>query len=437
MSNMTAVKQRENNENVDRKDFTPSEAVTAWQEIEGKQGERTDLKELPSESDRGSPRDQATKLTGMSTDTLSKAKRAVIASRLANMPKHFHKTDRQICLSQPEAAGMLNISERTIRSVNLHRRHLNESQRAVIASRLANMTEGGDKRSNHYANLQSDKVSQSTAAKILNIMPVKQTDNRLIDKITLADNVDILPDIESDSIDLILTDPPYVTALADLYKSWNFKNHDFEFYALQFNRTLKDSGQVAMFCDYPTSLAIGNAFQKYFKFRYFYTWIKSNGQPVNKKQPRSNVELITVWKKQKTLTRDVTFNPVYRPGEPYRKFHKGGNITRKESKGYETINETGQRWPDQTLYYPSKDNLPEAERTGHPTQKSISLIGYLIRTLSNEGNLILDPFSGSGSVAITCHRLKRRFIAIEKDSDYYIESLGRLERERCQITLPF
>ena len=67
---------------------------------------------------------------------------------------------------------------------------------------------------------------------------VKQTDNTLIDKITLGDSIEILPDIDSNSVNLILTDPPYLTALADLYKSWNFRNHDFEFYAEQFNRIL-------------------------------------------------------------------------------------------------------------------------------------------------------------------------------------------------------
>ncbi len=258
----------------------------------------------------------------------------------------------------------------------------------------------------------------------------------LLNRITLGNNVDILPEIESNSVDLILTDPPYVTALADLYKSWNFKNHDFEFYAEQFNRILKDSGQVAMFCDYLTSLAIGNAFQKYFRFRFYWTWIKS-GQPVNNKMPRSNVELITVWAKRKAKTKDLVFNPIFEKGLPYVKKHKAGNKTRKQEKDYTTVNTTGDRYPSQTLYYPSKDNLPQSERTEHPTQKSISLIGYLIRTLSNEGEIILDPFSGSGSVAIACHRLKRKFIAIEKDPDFYIESLGRLERERCQITLPF
>ena len=334
-------KEVERAENVDRKDFTPSEAVEAWQEIE-KRNANQYTKVPRSESDRSKPREQASKLTGFGHDTLSKAKQVVESGK-----------------------------------------------------------------------------------------------QNLIDKITLGNNVDILPDIESNSVDLVLTDPPYVTALADLYKSWNFRNHDFEFYAEQFNRILKDTGQICIFSDYPTSLAIGNAFQKYFRFRFYWTWIKSNGQPVNDKMPRSNVELILVWKKKKTLTRDLVFNPVMRPGEPYRKAHKAGNSTRKQSKSYETINNTGQRWPEQSLYYPSKDNLPRAERTDHPTQKPLGLCGYLIRTLSNENDLILDPFSGSGSTAIACHRLKRKFICIEQDHEFYLESLGRLERERCQETLPF
>jgi len=384
------------------------------------------------------------------------------------------KTDRQICLSQPEAA-------------DLHRRHPNAYQRSEIVLKLKPvLQEKAKERQVESGGAVPQKSvkppidTQKELAKIANVSerktmlkatkrakgadyggrPSKLDGNRelpsnppptlaelggnrqerrtrLIDWITLGDNVDVLPAIESKSIDLIFTDPPYITALADLYKSWNSRNMDWEFYAVQFNRILKNSGQIAVFCDLPTAVAITNAFQKYFKFRFFYVWVKSNGQPVNKMQPRSNVELILVWKKQKTLTGDLTFNPIMRPGEPYRKAHKAGNSTRKQAKSYETINETGQRWPEQTLYYPSKDNLPMIERTAHPCQKPVNLVGYLIRTLSNEGDLILDPFSGSGSTAIACHRLKRKFICIEKDPDFYIESVGRLERERCQIALPF
>ena len=120
-------------------------------------------------------------------------------------------------------------------------------------------------------------------------------------------------------------------------------------------------------------------------------------------------------------------------GLPYRKKHRAGNPTRKQDKDYITENLTGDRLPSQTLYYPSKDNLPNPERQyKHPCLKPLGLCGYLVKTLSNEGHLILDPFSGSGSVAIACHRLNRDFIAIEKEPGYFRESRQRLENEQCQ-----
>ncbi|MHA1877169.1 MAG: DNA methyltransferase, partial [Promethearchaeota archaeon] len=178
--------------------------------------------------------------------------------------------------------------------------------------------------------------------------------NDIINKITLANCIDVLPQIEGKSIDFIFTDPPYITALADLYKSWNSRNMDWLFYAEQFDRILKDNGQIATFSDFPTAVAISNAFQKYFRFRFYWTWIKSNGQPVNSKQPRSNVELISVWAKKKGLTRDLTYNPIMKRGLCYIKRHRAGNKTRKQEKDYITES-NGDRFPSQTLYYPSKD----------------------------------------------------------------------------------
>lgn len=71
----------------------------------------------------------------------------------------------------------------------------------------------------------------------------------------------------------------------------------------------------------------------------------------------------------------------------------------------------------------------------HPTQKPLKLCEYILRDYSNENDLVLDCFSGSGTTAIACHRLKRRFICIEKDKDYYEASVKRLEDERKQLTL--
>ena len=105
--------------------------------------------------------------------------------------------------------------------------------------------------------------------------------------------------------------------------------------------------------------------------------------------------------------------------------------------------EHGRQW-EAICFYPGPEHgfetrIPDvifADRTGnelHPTQKPLSLIKKLI--YSNKGDLILDPFSGSGTTAIACHQLKRRFICFEKEPKYVELSQKRLEQERAQMTL--
>ena len=67
------------------------------------------------------------------------------------------------------------------------------------------------------------------------------------------------------------------------------------------------------------------------------------------------------------------------------------------------------------------------ERTSHPTQKPLKLISQLLNIHSNENDLILDCFSGSGTTAIACRNLNRKFICIEKDEDYYEKSVERFK----------
>jgi site-specific DNA-methyltransferase (adenine-specific) len=71
----------------------------------------------------------------------------------------------------------------------------------------------------------------------------------------------------------------------------------------------------------------------------------------------------------------------------------------------------------------------------HPTQKPLKLFEMILRDYSNENDLILDCFSGSGTTAIACHNLKRRFICIEKDYDYWKASVERLENAQAQMRL--
>ena len=78
---------------------------------------------------------------------------------------------------------------------------------------------------------------------------------------------------------------------------------------------------------------------------------------------------------------------------------------------------------------------PQDSKRFHPTQKPVSLFIRQLEEYSNENDIILDCFSGSGTTAIACHRLNRRFICIEKDKEYYEASVKRLEKEQAQLTL--
>ena len=248
---------------------------------------------------------------------------------------------------------------------------------------------------------------------------------------------DLLPQIEAKSIDLAFTDPPYKKSLAELYK-WN---NDLNFHVLSwyFNKVLTDNGQICIFADFLTSVEVHTAFQNYFRFRFFWIWNKPLGQPVGsgKKQPNSDCELLLVFCKKKARRMDLTFNyqDISTPGEPYKKEMRHQNKTRKKHSSYFTINESGDRYPKQVLQFPSKCNLPSRERTSHPCQKPIALCEYVIKALTNENNLVLDCFSGSGSIPVSAFRMRRSFIGIEKKTEYCRESVKRLENEMNQQRL--
>jgi site-specific DNA-methyltransferase (adenine-specific) len=82
-----------------------------------------------------------------------------------------------------------------------------------------------------------------------------------------------------------------------------------------------------------------------------------------------------------------------------------------------------------------QENMKHKDIRIHPTQKPLGLFQMILNDYSNENDLVLDCFSGSGTTAIACHRLKRRFICIEKDPDYWAKSCERLKAEQAQMQL--
>ena len=224
----------------------------------------------------------------------------------------------------------------------------------------------------------------------------------------------LIPDA---SIDMVLTDPPYGTT----------RNHWDECLPMdelwkELNRITKPEPPVLLFGCEPFSSMVRASNMKHYKYDWYY--IKSNvaGFFIAKKQPLRNVENVMVF-----YRKQARYSPVMRTGfKPYKARRSGStecqNIKRTDGEYGE------ERYPIQTLEGHNVDN-----RGLHPTQKPVSLLEYLIKTYTVEGETVLDFTMGSGSTGVACKNLNREFIGIELDPCYF-----KIARERIgqELTLP-
>lgn len=232
------------------------------------------------------------------------------------------------------------------------------------------------------------------------------------------------------SAHLIFTDPPFGSIIRG--QPWDIQPN-FHVLAWVFEQLLIPSGQIVMFCDFATSWAIHNAFKGQFDHRFSWVWQKPSALPANSTQPANDIEFISVYKRKKTKTRDVTFNlnELRTSGEPFTR--QGGedqnkNPTRGNSGNLPDIfeNESGNRFPRSILQFPNKPCMTKAERTSHPTQKPVAMLEYILKGLSNPGDMVLDPFAGSGSTLVACHRTGRSGIGFELCPEYFEMANARL-----------
>lgn len=224
-----------------------------------------------------------------------------------------------------------------------------------------------------------------------------------------GDMFDILEELESQSIDLLLTDFPYGTlnkrnewdTIIDYSTFWN-----------HVDRVCKPTCAIISTAAQPfTSVLISS---NYRDFKYTMIWEKSKatGYLNAKKQPlRAHEDIVVFYKKQ------PTYNPQMTKGEPY---DKGKAVRDTESYGIQTKevhvkNDTGLRYPRSVVYF----KTAEGEGKHHPTQKPVALYEYLIRTFSNEGDIVLDPCMGSGTTGVACMNTNRNFVGIEREEKYF------------------
>ena len=221
----------------------------------------------------------------------------------------------------------------------------------------------------------------------------------------------LLPD---KSIDMILCDLPYgMTAC-----KWD-SVIPFEPLWEQYERVIKDNGAIVLTASQPFTTMLINSNIKLFK----YCWVWEKEQGVNflmaKKQPLKVHEDICVFYKKQCI-----YNPQMTMGKPYIS-GKGnsGEVTGKVKK-IQTKN-TGTRYPKSIIRF-------NRERGLHPTQKPVALFEYLIKTYTNEGEIVLDNCMGSGTTAVACELNNRKWIGFEIESKYVEVTNKRLEQVRLK-----
>jgi len=237
-------------------------------------------------------------------------------------------------------------------------------------------------------------------------------------QIYLGDCLDIMKNIENKSVDMILCDLPYGTTackwdtiinLNDLWK--------------EYERIIKDNGAIILTAQTPFDKVLGYSNIKL--LRYEWLWIKEQGTGnLNaNKMPLKQHENILVFYKQLP-----TYNPQMTSGRPYKitRHYNDNEIFGKTGTkdGYITNNE-GKRYPTSTLYFKR-----ELKDRFHPTQKPVALFEYLIKTYTQEGEIVLDNCIGSGTTAVACINTNRNFIGIEKDEQIFNTAVNRINKTK-------
>lgn len=229
-----------------------------------------------------------------------------------------------------------------------------------------------------------------------------------------------MSNIPDKSVDCIISDPPYGTTCL----KWD-NVIDFEKMWKEYKRIIKKNGIIALFGIQPfTSMLIISNKEMY---RYSWIWKKdtATGHLNANYKPMQITEDINIFSFGKVGS--LSKNPIiyYPQGitEVNIKKRNNPNSNWRKNKGYESMNnKLNSNEPFVQKYTGYPNNILEFARDKHavhPTQKPVSLIEYLIKTYTNEGDIILDNCMGSGTTGVASLMNNRKFIGIELREDYF------------------
>ncbi len=267
-------------------------------------------------------------------------------------------------------------------------------------------------------------LSEEQERKYLALCPKKYVSDDCVIK---GDCMEIMWDIPHSSIDLMIVDPPY-----NMYKKFGSEEFsrqsmaEYEKYTRAWIERalplLKKTASVYVCCDWFSGITIGAALADYFVLRNRITWQREKGRGALKNWKNGMED---VW--FASVGDDYYFdvNAVKQRKKVIAPYRKDGVPKDWQEENGEKFRYTfpSNFWDDVTVPYWS---MPE--NTPHPTQKPEKLLAKIILASSRPGDLVFDPFGGSGSTAVTAKKLGRRYLTIEKDEKYCAMAAYRLKK---------
>ena len=234
-------------------------------------------------------------------------------------------------------------------------------------------------------------------------------------KLYKGDCLEIMKEIPDKSVDMILCDLPYGTTackwdvIIPLDKLWE-----------QYNRIIKKDRAIVLFGSEPFSSMLRMSNIKDYKYDWIWNKKLAGNGILAKRQPLKIHEIVSVFNSK-------IYIPQMTKGKMRRKLTNNPLIS--EINGGDGIKKAKETYND--LYYPisiqefTLANLRKGRL--HPTQKPVELLEYLIKTYTNENEIVLDNCMGSGSTGVACLNTNRRFIGIEKEDKYFNIAKKRIE----------
>jgi site-specific DNA-methyltransferase (adenine-specific) len=237
--------------------------------------------------------------------------------------------------------------------------------------------------------------------------------------------LELMKGLGDGSIDLILCDLPY-----EVTQNPKDKQIPLDQLWKEYKRIIKEDGTIVLTSQFPFTLDLITSNKEMFKYDLIWDKILPSGFLNSNRMPLRTHEHILIFYKKLG-----TYNPQYTKGKPS---HSKGKMTSDKNQNYgdygkidNSKKQGDDKFPNSIISFMK----PHPSKALHPTQKSLELFEWLIKTYSNEGDKVLDNCMGSGTTGVACKNTRREFIGFELNEEYFRIAEERIKEATKQVSL--